>query len=409
MWTTLVTTIKVNLREKSNVFWMFAFPIILATLFVGMFSGLGGDGITPQRMAIVEDSNWSHVQQAGMLVKTLSGKDKANADRGTQQTLITPHAVDSIQSAQALVRKQQADGYLYANENGTLGIAVSDTLAADATNAISASNASITITALHSVINQFNQSMASAKTLAGDAARGLGNPSSNGTAASRNSYTYTTDHSLTHFAPDPFARYYYALLGMACLMSMSFAIVSITLSQANLSPLGARRSIAPLSKWKQLSASFCASWLVSFISLLVAFLYIRFVCGISAGGREGMAIVAIAISSFVATSCGLLIGALPRLSQGAKIGISTAIACIGALFAGLYGQYAMDVNDAISRKVPALHMLNPVKQVSDLFYDLLYYDSYRPFLLTTGIIILMGALFMGSAVMLLRRQRYEYL
>ncbi|WP_416174247.1 MAG: ABC transporter permease [Bifidobacterium crudilactis] len=414
MWTTVKTTIKVNLREKSNVFWLFAFPLILSSLFFGMFSGLGGDDIAPQRMAVVQDSNWSKVYGAQSFVDAISGRD--GGSNGTGQTLISALPVESVRAAETSVRQHRSDGYLYATDDGKLSMAIADTVAANANNPISTTSSSVTITALHSMIGQFNQSVSIARSMAGTAQQQrsessttAGTSSPAGADIDGTTYSYTSDRTLTHFAPDPFARYYYALLGMTCLMAMTFAAVSITLSQANLSPLGARRSIAPLSRWRQLTATFLACWLVSFISLTVAFLYIRFVCGVSAGGREAMAIAAVLISSFVATAGGLLIGVVPRLSQGAKIGLCTSISCIGALFAGLYGQFAMNVSDSISEKAPALHLLNPVKQVSDLFYDLLYYDSYQPFLRTTGIIAIMSALFLGASVALLRRQRYEYL
>lgn len=409
MWTTVLTTIKVNLREKINVFWLFAFPIILSSLFVGMFSGLGGDEITPQRIAIVQDSNWSHTYGAQSFVDTLSDTQSSNTS-SSKQTLLSPINVSSVDQATTLVKERKVDGYLYANTNGKLAIGVLDVVVADATNSISTTSSGITLTALRSVITQFNQNTSIAAAMADSNTHQARNGASSVSASdSTASYSYTKDRTLTHFAPDPFARYYYALLGMTCLMSMSYAVISITLSQANLSALGARRSIAPLSKWKQLLATFCASCFASFLSLLTAFLYIRYVCGISAGGREALAIIALIISSFVATALGLLIGVLPRLSQGMKIGISTAMACIGALFAGLYGQYAMNVSDAISRNFPVLHIFNPVKQVSELFYDLLYYDSYQPFLRTSGIIMVMSIVCLAAAVTLMRRQRYEHL
>jgi hypothetical protein len=407
----VLTTIKVNLRERNNVFWLFAFPIILSSLFFGMFSGLGGDAITPQRLAVVHDSNWDQAYGVQSFVDTLSDGGTTDQHDSQEQTLIAPHEVESVDSAKALTRSGDVDGYLYVDNDGKLSIAVLDVVIADATNSIATTSSGVTLTALKSLITQFNQQSAMSRALASDATQTQSSSREQLTASpdATTSYGYTKDRAITHFAPDPFARYYYALLGMTCMMSMTYAVVSITLTQANLSALGARRSIAPLAKWRQVSATLCASCFASFLSLLVAFVYIRYVCGISAGGREPLAVVAIALSSLLATAYGLLIGSIARLSQGMKIGICTIVACIGALFAGLYGQYAMNISDAISRNMPAVHLLNPVKQVSDLFYDLLYYDSYQPFLQTSGVILAMSALCLSAAVMLMRRQRYEHL
>ncbi|MFT8704320.1 ABC transporter permease [Bifidobacterium aquikefiricola] len=416
MWTTFLTTIKVNLREKSNLLWLFIFPILLASLFWGMFSGLTNSHIQAQNFAVVHDSNWESVAGADSLVTALAGKNT----NGTK--LIHPTTVSSVSVAKKRVQTKHDNGYLFVNDQGSFSLAISDDLYTEVTDPLSSSTAGITISSLRSIITQFNHSQATLKALAAThpaASMQERMESQNQARAQIERYVtasaasatlkYTRNHSLTHFAPDQFARYYYALLGMVSMMSMSFAIVSITTAQANLSYVGARRSIAPLPKWRQFIAILLASWLTSFLSLVLSFCYIRFVCNIAVGGREPLAIVALLIASFTATTFGLLIGTIPRLSRGAKSGISTAIACFGALFAGLYGSLAMNLSDYISRNLPKLDLFNPVKQVSNLFYDLLYYDSLQPFMTTIGILLITAAICMTLAISLMRRRSYANL
>ena len=40
MWTTFLVALKANLRNRSALFWMTVFPIVLATMFNGLFCGL---------------------------------------------------------------------------------------------------------------------------------------------------------------------------------------------------------------------------------------------------------------------------------------------------------------------------------------------------------------------------------
>ncbi len=40
MWNTVLTTLRINLREKSSLFWLFSFPILLSTIILGMFGNL---------------------------------------------------------------------------------------------------------------------------------------------------------------------------------------------------------------------------------------------------------------------------------------------------------------------------------------------------------------------------------
>ncbi|MFT8592111.1 MAG: ABC transporter permease [Bifidobacterium sp.] len=406
MWTTLLTTIKVNVREKSNLLWLFFFPILMASLFWGMFSGLTNIQVEAQNFAVVHDSNWNSVPGADSLVASLAGKNSSHTK------LIVPTVVKSLGEAKERVNVKKDSGYLYVTDQGSLGIAISDDMYNKVTNTLSSSTAGVVLSSLRSIITQFNH--------AADSVEGVsesGNPAKaqqtiaeyvKASAASAG-LTYTHDRSLTHFAPDQFARYYYALLGMVCMMSMSFAISSITSAQANLSPLGARRSVAPQAKWRQFGAIMIASWLTSFASMAVSFCYIRYVCDIVMGGREGLAIAALFVASFTATALGLLVGAIPRLSHGVKTGISTGIACFGALFAGLYGTFAMNISDAISRDAPALDLINPVKQVSNLFYDLLYYDSLQPFVQTIMILLITGAICVALSISIMRRRSYANL
>ena len=69
----------------------------------------------------------------------------------------------------------------------------------------------------------------------------------------------------------------------------------------------------------------------------------------------------------------------------------------------------MKLGDFVQREAPVLSDLTPARQVSLLFYDILYYDSYAPFLRTVGMLAAMGLFFLAIAIILLRRQRYEYL
>ena len=109
------------------------------------------------------------------------------------------------------------------------------------------------------------------------------------------------------------------------------------------------------------------------------------------------------------SSAGTLLGAVPKLSHNTKYGLSTGISCTLSLFTGLYGGFAMQISDWIARNAPILGTINPAQQVTNLFYDILYYDSYRPFITTCIILLAMSAVFLLAGIAMLRRQRYEHL
>lgn len=416
MWSTFVMTLKTNLRNRSALFWLIVFPLVLSTLFAGMFGNLADSyEIKPIAMAVVEDANWKDASVASSFVDALSGKTRtsdesetpgAHADPGIH--LIDATAVDSLTQARAALADGTADGYLTVDSKDGLRLTLASTVAGNAKDAMSSgSSKAVAIAALGNAIGLYNRTDAVTRDLIAD------NPQA---AVSRSFWTslgdtagMTREVQLTNFKPDAMARYFYALLGMACLMAMGYSITAVTTAQANLSALGLRRAVAPLGRGRQLMAGFLASWLCAATSLLIALSYIRYVCGIALGGREPAAVIAVITASFMACAFGTMIGAIPGLTHSVKMGLTSAIPCALSLFSGLYGAFAMSLSELITRDAPVLALINPAQQVTNLFYDILYFDSYRPFLTTCGILLAMSAVFLIAGVIMLKEQRYEHL
>ena len=416
MWSTFVMTLKSNVRNKASLFWLIVFPLVLATLLTGMFGDLAeGYELKPIPMAVVEDARLDGSAGAKTFVGALSGDSTASApasepgglgDLGTK--LVEATSVASTDQARKALADSTVDGYIAADGDGRLTITLASKVASGAAGSMdSASSEAIAIAALDGAIDLYNRTDAVTRETIER------NPQA---ATSRVFWSslgdvtgMTREIRLTNFKPDVMARYFYAMLGMACLMAMGYAISAVTTAQANLSALGIRRTVAPLGRGRQLLAGFLASWLCSGLSLLIALAYIRYVCGIALGGREPAAVLAVAVASFMACAFGTMIGAIPKLPHSVKMGLTSAIPCALSLFSGLYGGFAMALSDWIARNAPVLALINPAQQVANLFYDILYFDSYRPFLVTCAILLAMSALFLAAGVVMLKEQRYEHL
>lgn len=408
MWTTFVITLKALVRQRTLLFWALAFPLVLATLFHALFAGVEESyGLQSVPVAVVQDAQWADVAGADALVTALSDVGSAGGD----SALVKPRVVDSVEEAEALLRAGEADAYVHAVDGqgagAALALAVADTKAADTSG--SDGSRVVSLSALRGALDHFNESGQVHAAIARDFPSALADPVVAASLGASQEQDYALEISLTHVEVSGTARYYFALLGMACLLAATPAIYSVTLAQPNLSALGARRSVSPLPKWRGVTAGFLASWLISFACLTTAFLYIRHVCGVEIGGRDGAAILGVAAATLMTSSLGTAIGALPRLAFGVKVGIGTGLSTGLAVFAGLYGQPAMDLADAIHRSAPALHLVNPAMQTATVFYDLLYYDSLAPFWRTVAVLTAMAAVFLAVALVLVRRQRYEHL
>ena len=397
MWNSFLINVKTSIRNTSSLFWVLAFPVILAALMLGIMGNLQ-DGYTAeaQHFAIVSDANWKASLGADELVSSLSKKPKAGSD-DTQ--LLIPTTVASRVEADTRLDSQKDIGYLYAGSDGRVNMVLSDREAANIQSDSTASEG-ITVSILSASLVSFNQANSVSSTLALPNTQIL---------LQSGRQTYTKQIRLTHINPSMTAPYFFAVLAMACLIGASTAAEMIARTQPNLSALGARRASSPSSKWQQAAGAFLASWLFSAVSLLVAYIFVRTVCGVQTGGRDPIALAAIAVGTFMATAFGSMMGAIPKLSTETKVGLVIGIDCTLSAFIGLYGNLAMDLNNAIQEHAPVLHLINPVKQVSNLFYDIVYYDSLAPFARTCGILAIMAAVFLAICGLFLRKQRYEYL
>ena len=397
MWNSFLINVKTSIRNTSSLFWVLAFPVILAALMLGIMGNLqDGYSAEAQHFAIVSDANWKASLGADELVSSLSKKPKAGTD---ETQLLIPTTVASRAEADTRLDSQKDIGYLYAGSDGRVNMVLSDREAANIQSDSTASEG-ITVSILSASLVSFNQANSASSTLALPNTQIL---------LQSGQQTYTKQIRLTHINPSMTAPYFFAVLAMACLIGASTAAEMIARTQPNLSALGARRASSPSPKWRQAAGAFLASWLFSAVSLLVAYIFVRTVCGVQTGGRDPIALIAIAVGTFMATAFGSMMGAIPKLSTETKVGLVIGIDCTLSAFIGLYGSLAMDLNNAIQEHAPILHLINPVKQVSNLFYDIVYYDSLAPFTRTCGILVIMAAVFLAICGLFLRKQRYEYL
>lgn len=419
MWTTFLNALKVSMREKSAVFWLFCFPIILSTMFMGTLNNISQSyDLLTMKFAVVANDDYCKADAARAMLasmqrtplKACSAEAASDVDTGSDdlRDLLELTAVDSAAEATDLVnRDTEVRGYLEADGEGLLHMTISRNTVSVANSPNTEPGLGVSLSVLDSALGVANRQDLVVTQVLEDDGRLVHAPDF--LAALQENPQSTREVTLTNFKPEETARYYYALLAMAALMAMTFAVSAVCTTQANLSALGMRRSLAPLAKWRQIAGGFLASWLCTFLALLVALAYILFVCKVSVGGRYAASVLAIVVASFTATALGTFLGALPRLGMNTKVGLTTAISCGLSLFSGLYGNPAMLLSDTIQRNLPWLATINPTQQITNLFYDILYYDSYAPFARTVGILLAMAALALAGATFFLRRQRYEHL
>ncbi|HBT95045.1 MAG TPA: ABC transporter permease [Coriobacteriia bacterium] len=392
MWNTFKCTLLTTLREKSVVFWTIAFPLLLGTLFFAMFSNIDeANDFDPIPVAIVENDALHDKQSFIEVIKAVS-------ETG-ENRLLEPVYVKTSDEATLLLKNSEVVGFYSVGENSELRLTVSSE------SDVSGSNI-IYQTILRNLLNTYLHKQATVETLVEQ------NPSALSDGALLESLfeqkSYTDEISLTANKASGTVRYFYALLGFSSIMSALIGMITVVRTQANLSPIGARRAMGSVSRIRVLSATLSAAWLMSFASLLIAYCYLHFILGINLGDYL-FCILAILVASLMTTGLGVFIGSIPKIGEGSKSGILTGLSCFLSLFAGLYGEPVMALADAVARNAPVAQLLNPARQVTELFYSLYYYDDYERFFVVALTLLAISCAFFIGATVFMRRQRYANL
>lgn len=393
MLTTFLNTLRTQLRRPGTLVWVLAFPVILCTIFLFMFSGLSTDGMPdPVPVAVVADSNWRG-SSFSQVVDALSG-------RSTGEALLDVTEVASAGEARGVVEAGQAVGYLAVDAAGTPSLALAQNAAGGAFEA----DRSI----LDAVTSSYVRNEALVKAIAQKDPSVLSDPAALARALGLSSGIERV--RLTHGTPDETVRYYYALLGLAALMAAQSAAIAVTQLQPSEGGLGARLCASGTGRMHMLLGALLGSWAVSMLALSLAFAFMRLVARIDFGGRDALCLLGLATSSLLATAIGAAIGAAP-LRGGAKsrAGMVSALSCLASLFAGLYGEGAMQLSDSLAQAWPPSVWVNPARLITDQFYALYYYDSLAPFALRAAVCVAASVALMGVVAALTVRSSHEHL
>lgn len=377
--TSFVTRIKCAFRDKGMIFWTLLFPMMLATLFYFCFSNLdSADAFSPVETAVVADQAY---RQAAGFQAALEGVSKEGEDRLLQLT-----RVKTREEADRLLEDGRVEGYLTI-EDGTPKLTVRD----DGLNQ----------TILKSFLDQYLQISATAAHILERnpqaAQQGL-------LSDFMEQQEFTREISLSNAKPSHQLPYFYALIAMVCLYGSFQGLTSSFYLQANLSALGARRSMAPRKKLAMITADMLGSLAVHLLTMLVLLCYLLLVLRLDFGNQIGYLLLTVLVGSIVGISLGALVGAALRIKMEAKNAILITLSLACCFLAGLMVE---GISYAIQQNAPAAAWLNPAARISDAFYCLYYYDNHTRYFMDLGVLCAMAAIFGLGAMACLRRRKYE--
>ncbi|WP_280985030.1 ABC transporter permease [Coriobacterium glomerans] len=384
------------LRTPRTLFWVLFFPLLLSTGFFFIFSSVRTEGaVKPVPVAIVRDGRWD----GSAFAQVIDGMTKLSG-----AGLLGVREVGDAAAGARLLRAGEVDGVFEVDGTGEPTLTIGPSSGSSGSPSVSDLNTAI----LKMLASSYVQHAWLLRGIAAQDPAALADFAK--TRHALESRASIRRVSLTHVAPDPAARYFYALLAMATMLAAQLASSAVGEAQPNISRLGARRGIGGISRARQLIGALLGAWTVSFLCGGVLVGYLRLVCGVDFGGRDALCLVAVGVGSLVASAVGGLLGSLPIPGgRGAREAVISAVTLLLSAFTGLYGDSTMAFADRVARAVPLAAWLNPVKLISDVFYSLYCYDALAPF--TWRLIACLGwaVVLLVAATRFFRRQRYEHL
>lgn len=367
-----------TIRNFPIMFWALIFPIILGTFFYLSFgrAGLESTGESSWdeiRVAVVREGNSS--ENARAFEKFLEEMDGDMLD-----------IQDISQEAEALgaLNEETISGIFYVRDTPSLTVAKNGL------------NESI----LTSVLNSYNQNADMFRKIA------MTHPENLPAAIEAlEDYRETTSEvSLNGGDLNPNVQYFFALIAYACLSGAFLGVQSSEDGQANISALGARRSITPTHKLTLIMIDMAVLFIVHFFNILILCLYISKVLKISLGNDTGALLLVDFMGSMIGVCLGVAIGCLARISFTMK----TAVCILFTLFPGFLAVLMFgNMKNIIELHCPVINRLNPAAVLSDAFYCMGIYNDMERFTRCLLILAVMSVLLLTIAFLGIRRERYD--
>lgn len=371
--------VKCLARDKEKMFWTLLFPLLLGTLFYFAFGYVLGktEMFNPISVAVLDNSAYRENVRFRQVLESL-------AQEGPD-CMLKLTAADE-QQADRLLEEGAVDGIITVTEPGeAIGLTVK----------YSGLNQSI----LKAILDEYSHT---ARTVTGILRENPG--AVNQLLAELGSRkNFTEQVSFSNAAPDIMLSYFYALIAMACLYAGFWGLRNAIDVQADLSPQGARRSVAPTHKLIVVLCDSAAAVVVTFAEVLVLIAYLAFVLKVDFGKQIGYVVLTSFVGCISGVSFGTFVGTVVRKSEGVKTGILIGGSMAMSFLAGLM---AANIKDIVFRKAPILSYINPAALISDAFYSLYVFDSHRRFFINIGMLCLISAVMCVVSVFKLRRERY---
>ena len=385
-------SLKTLFKNKALIFWTFAFPIILGTLFNMAFSNISNsEKLEIIDIAIVNNDEFTNNDAFKTTFENLS--DETNSER-----LFNTRYVDEDE-AKKLLDEEKIVGYLKLEENEPklvfIRSGINQTVFKYVVEEVMQTSEIMGNLYEQEMKNQMAAGAIDANIDYQEIYENVMNLVQKDDVKLKNTSNKNLDYMMIEF---------YTLIAMACLYGGMLSMTAINQNLANISNKGKRIAVAPIKKSKVILSSVLASYIAQLIGLAILFAYTIFVLKVNYGENTGLVILLALVGSLAGLSVGIAIGTLIKSNENAKTGILISITMLGCFLAGMMG---VSMKYIVDKNVPIINKLNPANMITDGFYSLYYYDTLdRYFFNLTGLLVF-AIVLITISFFSLRRQKYD--
>lgn len=368
--------LKCLFRNRVNIFWSYAFPILLASLFYFAFTDMfSSNNLETISIAYVEDVGYKN--DMDYLKDVL---EEAEISQGLP--LFNVRYLNVEEASKAL-GEDEITAYIVNGEGVRVYVKKNG----------------ISETIVKSFLDSYKRSAYTIQAIL------MKNPDalSQGLLDDIMEYKSFTSELDKGAKPDITLTYFYALLAMTCMMAANWGLDEVINIQGNRSSRGARINVSPIHKMKLLIINMLAAFTAHAAGICLLIIYMLKVLKISFGGQLPQMVLACLIGEMFGLFFGAAVGVWVNKSTGVQDAITTSFTLISAFLSGMM---IVGIKGLIVKKVPIVPYINPVSLISDSFYSLYYYDDLDRFYVNTSILLFMSVALGVISYLGLRRKTY---
>ncbi|HHX60275.1 MAG TPA: ABC transporter permease [Epulopiscium sp.] len=197
---------------------------------------------------------------------------------------------------------------------------------------------------------------------------------------------------------------FYSLIAMVSTYGVFVGIETASLTQANLTNIGARLNMTPLKKRSFLFAGVIVALVLNLIANGLLLLFIKYVLHMSLFIEMGRSLIFIILGNLFGVALGVFIGVSNKQSSGIKTMISIVVTLSLSFLSGMMSP---DVKVILDEKIPLLGKMNPIAIITNNLYKINLLGNTKDMGIGIFVLIAYSVILMLGSYMFLRRRNYD--